>query len=143
MRWQVLLSEGCPARWRLLQDRLESVCPTETSTVPLWRRSPRGPGGRNPYFLLEVSAPDCVGILHGKCSPCEPSSTLGEVVSMTVRIWRAKNPASCWGVWTDCVGILHGKCFLCEPSSTRGGDRQSCNFVAPGQLLLPDGGVCH
>ena len=63
----MLLSEGCPARWQLLQERLESVCPTETSTVPLWRRGPRGPGGSNPYFLLEVSAPDCPGILHGKC----------------------------------------------------------------------------
>ena len=98
VRRQVLLSEGCPARWRLLQDRLESVCPTETSTLPLWRRGPRGPGGRNPYFLLEVSAPDCVGILHGKCSPCEPSSTLGEVISMAIQIRRAKDPASCWGV---------------------------------------------
>ena len=61
----MLLSKGCPARWQLLQERLEGVCPTEAATVPLWRRNPRALGGRNPYFLLEVSAPDCVGILHG------------------------------------------------------------------------------
>ena len=65
LRAQVLLSKGCPARWQLLQERLEGVCPTEAATVPLWRRNPRALGGRNPYFLLEVSAPDCVGILHG------------------------------------------------------------------------------
>ena len=104
---QVLLSEGCPARWQLLQDRLESVCPTETSTVPLWRRGPRGPGGRTPfpYFLLVVAAPDCPGILHGKCFSCEPGSALGAIGSLQV-------------LAPDCGGILHGLYLSCEPSPT-------------------------
>ena len=138
-----MLAPGVPGKWQLLQQRLLQVCPSNATSVPLWRWH-SSPKDHQPPFQLHVASYDRRGVLHGA------PSLMAAVVSSHRDIVQLEVAAQ-----SACACVYMRFCLFCtshmlqvlpiaSENSTAAADQNGGSFECPhAQDSLVDARVQH